>query len=82
MKVTIKHGGVLHSTPNAILVKNNLTKLDCWLPKKLVKYVSQHKLIIPRWLAEKHIFKFSEAYHIPKKMQIKKNQEAIDDLKV
>lgn len=84
MKVKIKHGGVLHSTPNAILVKNNTTNLDCWLPKKLIKFItgSEFKLIIPKWLAEKHSFAFSEAYHIPQEMEINYNQEAINELRV
>lgn len=82
MKVKIKHGGVLHSTPKAILVRNNKTDLDCWLPKKLIKHISEFKLIIPQWLAEKHSFAFSEAYNIPQEMEVNYNQEPIDELKI
>ncbi len=80
MKVKIKHEGVLKSTPKALLVDNYGKK--SWLPTSQIKIISEFKMIIPKWLAEKHGFYFSEIRHIPKEINPQFNQEADNELRI
>jgi hypothetical protein len=56
--------------------------MDCWLPISQIKILSEFKIILPKWLAEKHDFKFSKIRHIPKEINPQYNQRVDDELRV
>lgn len=64
MKVKIRYKEIIHKTDKAylFLFKNNI---QGWIPKSVVKLLSDTRAVVPKWVSEKYNLEYKEWYHIP-----------------
>ncbi len=80
-KVKVKIIGLLSETDKAVLVKLPTFK-EAWIPKSIFSTkVKGNYLLVEQWFCDKYDICYTDYINKPKRLEIKENQEALDELK-
>ena len=80
MLVRVQTKGILKTTPQAVLyiIKNHGVE---WFAKGMIRKKEQNAIIIDKNIAINKGIPYDDYWHIPKPIEVIKNQQPIDELK-